>query len=167
MKRFIAVVMLLSILCTTALAEMDVQSMTDQDLQQTINQCAEELRKRNTDESGTLIFEQEGLRLYQVGDAYIDKSGRIKVPVIGYSEIDARISVTPSIVACNGFTVQGYGLTYISPKSAMIGELDFATGDLKLESLDDVFSLIMTFSLYSPELGSVYGGGDRIEYRFW
>ncbi len=167
MKRVIALVLFISLLCTVSLAEIDVQAMTDQDLLETIKQCSIELRKRNTDESGILIFEYEGIRLYQVGDAYINNSGRIKVPVVGYSDIDARVSVTPSVISCNGFTVQGYGLTYIAPESAMSGELDFATEDLKLESLDSVYSFIMTFSLYSPELGSVYAGGERTEFRFW
>lgn len=165
-KRILAIILLLSMMAVPASAEIDPASMTDEELRATIAACAAELTKRNTTEKGVLLFDQAGVSLYQTGEPYISKSGRLEIPITAYNDLDVVASIDPVFVSCNGITVMGYGLTNISPQSAYSGELDFATKDLQLNSIQDVYSLVFQWQIYSPGNGVVLLTEERYEYAF-
>lgn len=166
MKKLLTIAMLLSLICTTALAELDVKSMTDEELRATITACAAELNSRRATDKGTLLFQAENLSVYQTGEAYIDKYGRLEVPITMYSSYDVVVSPSPVFAAVNGFTVQAYGLTNIAPQTAMIGKLDFATESLSLNAIEDVYQVVFQWQVYSPGNGVLLLTEERYEYTF-
>ena len=168
MKKIIVLLLASMLLFSTVFAETDVKSMSDDELKSLIQLCANELREWHTTDEGVLLFEEGGMRLYQTGEATISSNGRIKIPVVVCNDLELSASLNPVNVACNGFTIQGYCGSVVQPKSKMITELDFATGDLALKSLEDVDSLIFGWSIYSLEKpGTVLEPTERTEQRFW
>lgn len=170
MKKIISIIMILAIaLPTIAIADVDVKSMTDQELKDLISACSHELMSRNNSEpDGILLFDNEGIRLYQIGDAYLYR-GRIRVPCMMFNDReDYNASVSPVFAACNGYAVYGSAGSGIPPQSKVKCELDFATDDIELTSLNDVYSLIFGWQIYSlTKPGVIYGPTEREEHRFW
>ena len=71
MKKLLTIILAVSLLLPAiALADLpDVTAYTDQELKDLISACSAELRARNTEEpAGTLVFEHEGVKLYQTGN---------------------------------------------------------------------------------------------------
>lgn len=170
MKKLLTIILILALLLpAAALSDLpDVTSFSDQELKDLISACSHELIARNTvDPEGILLFDDAGIRLYQIGEAYIER-GRIEVPCMMYNDLDIGASVSPISVVCNGYAIHGYTGGELPPQSKMECELDFATASLVLESLDDVYSLIFSWQIYSLEKpGVVYTQEEREEHRFW
>lgn len=167
MKKIIVLLIACMLLFSSAFAESDVKSMSDDELKSLIQLCANELRERHMTDEGVLLFDEGGMRLYQTGEATIDDFGRIKIPVVVCNDLELSASLDPVNVACNGFTVQGYCGATVQPKSKMITELDFATEELALKSLKDVDSLIFGWSIYSLEKpGTVLEPTERTDVLF-
>lgn len=167
MKRIIAFLFALILTaCTTAIAESDLTAMTDAELLSLMRQCSAELRERHQTEEGVLVFDQAGFRIYQTGEAHLS-NGRIKVPVVCYNDSEVTASVSPVFITCNGMTVQGFGLTNVTAGASMKDELDFATADIQLASLDDVYELNFQWQVYAPGKGVVLLTEEPEEHRFW
>lgn len=170
MKKLITVTLILALLLpAVALADLpDVTGMTDQELKDLISACSKELMVRNTvAQEGVVLFDEAGIRLYQAGDAYIER-GRIKVPCVMYNDLDIKASVSPINVSCNSYSTYGYSGSELQPHSWAKCELDFATSELELKSLDEVVSLLFSWQIYSMEKpGIVYEQKEREEHRFW
>ena len=169
-RRFLILIISAALLCSTALAEVDLSGLTDQELKDLISGCSAELRKRaaSSDPEGVLLFDQGGIRLYQTGDAFIDDSGRIKVPVTLFNDLEASTaSLSPVFVVCNGVAVSGDIGPWIPPQSMTVTEMDFATMDVGLHSLDDVFSLVYQWQIYAAGEGVLLETLEREEHRFW
>ncbi len=167
--RILSAMLLIAImLFSVASAETNVKNMSDEELKSLISLCANELMERNTTDEGILLFNQGGMRVFQTGDAELSDAGRIKIPVVVYNDLELSASINPVNVSCNGLTVQGYCGSTVQPKTKMVTELDFATSDLGLKSLDDVNSLIFGWSIYSLDKpGLVLEPTERTEQRFW
>lgn len=167
MKRIFALlVAIILTACTTAIAETDLTAMTDDELMALMRQCSAELRERHKTEEGVLVFDQAGIRIYQTGEAYLS-DGRIKVPVVCYNGSEVTASISPVFITCNGATVQGFGLTNVTAGASMTHELDFATADIQLTSLDDVYELNFQWQVYAPGKGVVLLTKDPEEHHFW
>ena len=169
MKKLLATILIIVLLPIAALADLpDVTGMTDQELKDLISACSKELMARNTVEpEGIVLFDEAGIRLYQTGDAYIER-GRIKVPCAMYNDLDIMASVSPINVSCNSYSTFGYSGSELQPHSWAKCELDFATSELELKSLDEVISLLFSWQIYSLEKpGIVYEQKEREEHRFW
>ena len=167
MKRILAILVALIVAaCTSAIAETDVKSMTNEELLSLMRQCSAELRARHQTKEGVLVFDAEGFRIFQTGDAYL-QNGRIEVPVVCYNDTDTMASINPVFITCNGVTVQGFGLTNVTAGASMEYRLDFATADLKLESLDDVYELNFQWQAYAPGKGVILLTEEPEEHRFW
>ena len=147
---FIALVMLLPVVCLADPAE--VSSMTDEELKEMISACSAELRKRAAVEPDlVLLFDLGGVRIYQTGEAYISESGRLKVPVIVYNDLDEKISVSIIDPTINDFVVHGYIYPQLPPHSKAKDELDFSSEDVELTGINDIYSLILGCQIYSVE----------------
>ena len=170
MKKLLAIILVVAMMLPiAALADLpDVTGMTDQELKDLISACSKELMARNTVEpEGIVLFDEAGIRLYQTGDAYIER-GRIKVPCAMYNDLDIMASVSPINVSCNSYSTFGYSGSELQPHSWAKCELDFATSELELKSLDEVISLLFSWQIYSLEKpGIVYEQKEREEHRFW
>ena len=169
-RRFLILMVSAVLLCSVALAEVDVSGLSDQELKDLISDCSAELRKRaaSTDPEGVLLFDQGGMRLYQTGDAFVSDSGRLEIPVALYNDLETTTAgLSPESVVCNGVFVYGYLGPWIPPQSMTFTELDFATEDCRIDSVDDVFSLLFQWQIYSPEEGVMLKTPEREEHRFW
>ncbi len=167
MKRiFVFLVALTLATCATAIAETDLSALTDDEIMSLMRQCSTELRSRRQSETGILVFEHDGIRVYQVGDAYLS-NGRIKVPIDCYNDSDVTASISPVFITCNGMTVQGFGPTNLTAGASTKCELDFATTDLQLTSLEDVYELNFQWQVYAPGKGVLFLTEEAEEHYFW
>ena len=169
-RRFLILMVSAVLLCSVALAEVDVSGLNDQELKDLISDCSAELRKRaaSTDPEGVLLFDQGGMRLYQTGDAFISDSGRLKVPVTLCNDLESSTaSLSPVFVVCNCVSTGGYLGSWIPPQSMTFTELDFATEDCRISSVDDVFSLVFQWQIYAVGEGVLLETPEREEHRFW
>lgn len=169
-RRFLILVASVALFCSFALAEVDVSGLTDQELKNLISDCSAELRKRATssDPDGVLLFDHGGMRLYQTGDAFISDSGRITVPVVLFNDLEtSTASLSPIFVVCNGVATSGDIGPWIPPQSMTTTVIDFATMDVGLQSLDDVFSLVFQWQIYAAGEGVLLETSEREEHRFW
>lgn len=164
-KRIFAIILLLSMLCTAALAELDVTSMTDEELRAAIAACTQELSSRSATEKGTLLYQDEHFSVYQTAQAYLTGNGRVQIPVTIYNDYDQVVWIKPEYCTVNGFTVQGYGLMNIVPHSAIIGELDFATEKLNLTGTDGM-SVSFQWKVLDEKYKDILLTQDRYEYHF-
>ncbi len=169
-RRFLIIMVTVVLLCSSALADVDVSGMTDQELKDLLSDCSAELRKRaaSTDPEGVLLFDQGGMRLYQTGDAFISDSGRLKIPVTLCNDLESSTaSLSPVFVVCNGVATSGNIGPWIPPQSMTVTVLDFATEDCSIDSLDDVFSLVFQWQIYAAGEGVLLETPERDEHRFW
>lgn len=169
-KRLFCVLASLLFLCSVSFAEIDVSSMSDSELKELIAECSNELRKRaaSDDPAGIVLFDQGGMRLYQIGDAYLNSSGRLTVPCLLFNDTESSTaSLDPVFAECNGVSVNGYLGSWVSPQSSANVELDFATEDLQLKSIDDIFSLSFQWQIYAVGEGVLLLTPESEEHRFW
>jgi hypothetical protein len=169
MRKLLSIILAMVLLPIVAMADLDVAGMTDQELKDIITACSAELMARHkTEPDGILLFDQGGFRMYQTGDAYIDRNGRLEIPVIIYNDLEVAASLTVRDVTCNGFNCNGYLYSKLQPQSKVKCEFDFSTEDVGLTSVDDIDSLIFRWYIWSSEDKSInFETEEREEHRFW
>ena len=164
-NRILSIVLLLSLLCSPVLAELDIKSMSDEELRDTIAACSAELRNRSQTDKGTLLYQGESFSVYQTSPAYLSSTGRVEIPVTIYNNYDQIVWIAPEHCTINGFTVQGYGLINIVAHSAIIGELDFATEKLGLTSAENL-SVSFQWKVLDEKYKQLLLTEERFEYHF-
>ena len=166
MKKLFAVILIIVILPVIALANPDVSSMTDQELRDMIAACSAELRARATSEpDGILIFEWEGVKVYQIGDPYISFSF-LYVPVAVYNDTDSEMVISPENVLCNGWSIYG-GSCRAPGKAKKKDTISFNVEDANVSELNTIDSLSFHFEVYDYTNRKTVYEGETSEYRFW
>ena len=168
MKKLITVILILSLLLPAAALATDVTSMTDQELKEMIAICSAELISRNTtDISGTLLFEHEGVQLFQNGDAVIGSGGFLRIPVIIVNNTNHEMCISIEDAICNGWSIYSSGASTVA-NSKKKDDLSFNVGDADVTSLDQIISLSFKWSVLNFDtFDTVYKQGEQEEHRFW
>lgn len=170
MKKLITIILAVAMLLPAiALADLpDVTAFTDQELKDLISACSAELMARNTSEpEGTLLFEYEGARIYQTGDAEIGFVGYLQIPIAIYNDMDIGVSISVDKAVCNGWDIYGLG-EGASPHAKKKGTLTFAVNDADVTSLDQIESLRFIWTVTNTEnYMYIYKQPEPEEHRFW
>ena len=169
-RRFLILMVSAVLLCSVALAEVDVSGLSDQELKDLISDCSAELRKRaaSTDPEGILLFDQGGMRLYQTGDAVFNSDkGTITVPVLVVNDSDVRACCGHDNLICNGWQIFEAGGTDSAPHSRHMADLTYFVSDVGLTSLDDIYSLSGNWYVLSSDVGYIYQQETPEEFRYW
>ena len=167
MKKLVIVTLILAlILPAIALADLpDVSGMTDQELKDMINAASTELMARNTTEpEGTLLYEYDGISLYQTGDAYI-KRGYIHVPAVMINNRSQSSHIDMENVVCNGWECSGSIGTYVSENAKKRVEIEINVNDANITSLDEIESLKFKWTV--GENYMFINKEESEEHRFW
>lgn len=167
MKKLFAMILALALaLPALALSDPDVTSMTDQELRDMIAACSAELRARATVEpEGTLIFETEGLRLYQIGEVQV-ASDYMYIPVAVYNDLDFQASLTPKSVTINGWEVYSGGVA-VNAKAKKKDEIAFSLSDADVTGLAQIDSFRFGWTLFNLDTWTTLYEGEEEEQRFW
>ena len=174
MKKLLALILVLALaMPAVSLAEFDIMSlldlstMTDEALRGMINLCSAELMTRHkVDPDGILILDQDNVRVYQTGDAYISY-GFLRIPVAIVNDNDFEAWVGPDDAKCNGWDIYSSGDS-ASGKGKKKGNLAFNLSDAEIESIDQIESLEFKWSISNfDKFVSVYKDAEREEHRFW
>ena len=169
MKKLITFILILALAVPAlALADLpDVTGMTDQELHDMISACSAELMARNTTEpDGILLFEYDGFRVYQTGDAVLS-GNTITVPVLMINNRDVETSVGIRDAVCNGWEINVRTGSGLVEKSKRRDEIEISlTDDINLTSLDDVESLVFRWTA-TEGIMYVFKEEERTEHRFW
>ena len=168
MKKLFALFLALILLPMAALADLpDVASMTDQELKDLISACSQELRTRATsDPEGILVFEYEGVRVYQSGEAYT-KGGSLRVPVVVCNDTDHEIVVFAESVICNGWDILA-GNCRASGHAKKKNEITFKIEDADITSIGQIVSLTFRWEVYDFDAQKmVFEQEEAEEHRFW
>ena len=169
MKKLITTILILALAVPSlALADLpDVTGMTDQELHDMISACSAELMARSTTEpDGTLLFEYDGFRVYQTGEAVLSGK-KITIPVLMINDRDVETSVGIRDAVCNGWEIDirtGSGLVEKSKRRDEI--VITLTDDINLTSLDEIESLVFRWTA-TEGIMYVFKEEERTEHRFW
>ena len=168
MKKLIATILIIIMLPIAALADLpDVTGMTDQELKDLISACSQELRARNTSEpEGILLFEMNGFKMFQTGDAYIS-SGFMRIPVALYNENDFGVSISPYKTNCNGWDIWSDGGD-VSANAKSKEFLSFSVDEADVIEIDQIESLKFVWKVYDTNTyHDIYDQKEPEEHRFW
>jgi hypothetical protein len=170
MKKLITVTLILALLLpAVALADLpDITGMTDQELKDLISACSQELRARNTSEpEGILIFEYEGVRVYQTGDVYFDNRGYLNFPVAVYNDTEHEMVISIEDATCNGWDVSALNCR-ATGKAKHKDDLSIKVIDADVTSIDQIESLAFRWKVLDfTDLKEIYLQEEKEEHRFW
>lgn len=142
MKKLFIFILIMSLICPVfALSEIDVASMSDNELKEMISLCSDELRNRaKTPDEWILIFEYESIKIYQIGEATIGSKKIISIPVAIINDMDFDVYISTNYELCNGWEISGWGYGVMANAKKKT-ELHFFADDAFIEELEDVKSL--------------------------
>ena len=168
MKKLITMLLILTLsVPALALAEYNVESMTDAELKDTIKKCSDELASRYTTPDGwILLFEYESVQIYQIGEARLGSTLIIKVPIAIINNYDFDIHVNLYKASCNGWEISTWPIeapANLKKKS----ELYFFADDSDITTLDDVTSLRFVWDIHDDDYKKIYKQDVPEEHRFW
>lgn len=170
MKKLITIILaLVMFIPVVSLADLpDVTAMSDQELKDLISAASAELMARNaSDPEGTLLFEYEGARIYQTGNAEINFMGYLQIPVAVYNDMDIGISFGTDAVTCNGWDIYGSSAG-ATAKAKKKDTLTFKVDDAEITSLDQIDSLRFKWTVTNTETYMyIYKQEESEEHRFW
>ena len=165
-KLFTMLVVIVLAMPAIAMADLDVASMTDQELRDMIAACSAELRTRNTVEpDGTLLFETEGLRLYQIGEPHIS-SDYLYIPVAVHNDLGFQLSLSPKVAKINGWEVYSNGVL-VSAEAKKKDELSFKIADADVTELAQIDSIRFAWTVFNMDTWEFPYEGEEEELRFW
>lgn len=169
MKKLLCILVAVLLIPAAVLAGPDVSSMTDQELRDLISQCSAELMARNNDDAaGVLIFDESGVRVYQIGEAYINRiTGRLMVRAAIYNDTEYNLYVGIDKAHCNGWDIQG-GCGNVSAHSKSKNDLYLTVVDADVSDLSQIDSLSFAWTAFSMDTFDYYIYQETPEeYRFW
>ena len=168
MKKLITIILALSMLIpAVSLADLpDVTVLSDQELKDLITAASAELIARNADGSaGTLVFECEGVKLYQIGEPRLS-SDYMYIPVAVYNDLDYELTFMPNAAKINGWEVYSSGVTVVA-KAKKKGEISFKISDADVKETSQIESLRMSWQIFNQETWDIMKVSEEEEYRFW
>ena len=167
MKKQIAVLLILTMLIPAAsLADMDFNSMTDQELKEIMTSCSDILRNRQTiPDDWVLLFDEENIQIYQIGEARLGSSKILTVPAAVINKNDFYIHIYIMNSSCNGWVIDSSS-RIIPNDSKEKWEINFFLDDAFIENIDDIVSLKFKWLIESDDK-KVFTQDTAEEYRFW
>lgn len=171
MKKLITVVLILALLLPSVslAADFDISSMTDQEIRDLISKCSAVLRLRHqSDPDGIPLFEAEGVRVCQTGDAQFQQfTGFLIIPVVIYNSTPNNVYVGIEQAHCNGWDILG-GCGNVSAGSKAKADLYLTVNDADVKKLNQIESLSFAWViLNSDSYEFIYRQEFADEQRFW
>ncbi len=173
MKRTLALLFALLMLCGTCLAEgLDYPSMTDEQLHAVIDAARNELSKRELVLDGkTLLFEKEGVSVYLTSDFKADTIVtdswhymRASVIVVNDSDLNVRVGIDSMSV--NGWEVSCTGFSSVAPGKKSKDELYFNALDTDVTSVEEIETVEITFRLANADTYMYFADVEPITLHF-
>ena len=167
MKKLLSMILVLILLPVIALADPDVASMTDQELTDLIAACSAELMARHTVEpDGILIFEYEGVKVYQTGDAAV-LGDYLRIPVALNNENDYEVIIGINTPICNGWEIYASGCS-AAANARKKGTLSFEVSEADVTEIDQIISLTFRWQVFDNNTWTtVYIQEEAEDHRFW
>lgn len=169
MKKLFLFVLVLALLCASAVAEgIDWASMTDEELTAAIEAAQAELNSRKpVDDSGesivikdgTVLFDYEGVTVVVDGDPELTDYGDlqiIKFNAITTNDTDDAMSVNIYDCSVNGWAVSGFGAGEVPAHKKSRDEWEIFATDAAPHSLEDVEECLMSFRLSDSHYDILY-----------
>lgn len=173
MKRTLALLLALLMLCGTCLAEgLDYQSMTDEQLHAVINSARSELAKRELIAADkTVLFEQEGVTIYISGD-YTVREGVIgdavylEIKLVVVNETDRNVGISIENPSVNGWDISAPYLSGVSAQKKAKDTLKLNVADAEVKTAEDLEDLTLSFRLYDADSYKTFFEGEPITLHF-
>lgn len=155
MKRIIAVIIAALLLSGSALAEVDLSSMTDEELIRLRNSISAELAERSARANPEgVIFENDDFLLYSTGTGS-DRSDGYHLNVVFMNKTSVKLGIMFDYVIINGWQFTVYDLVYdIEPgaKAKLSVTLDYANAELN--SVTDITDITFSFHTFTESYES-------------
>lgn len=168
MKKLITIILAMAMLLpAVALADLpDITSLSDQELKDLIEVCSAELASRDTAKAEeTLLFDQDGVKLYQTDEAYVYDE-YLYVPVAIHSEKDFELSLGMENVKINGWETYSNGVFVIAGAKKK-DKLTFKIADADINEISQIESLEFSWVVFNNETWEFLYRGEIEEHRFW
>lgn len=160
MKRLLAciIAILLAAMSIPALAaEVDLASMTDDEIQNLIDAGRNVLLERSLVADGkTLVFEQDGISLYLMGDMNISSSGFLYVKAIIVNDSNTTVSLTNNACSINGWMTFMNGFGAVAPGKKASGELSFDVRDTDIASVEDIEEIEFCIDVFDKDTPKIW-----------
>ena len=169
MKKLITIILALAMLLpAVAMADLpDVTSLSDQELKDLIEVCSAELASRDTAKAEeSLLFDHDGVKLYQTGEAYVYDEEYLYVPVTIHSEKDFELSLGMENVKINGWETYSSGVFVIAGAKKK-DKLSFRIADADISEISQIESLEFSWVIFNNETWEFPYRGEVEEHRFW
>ncbi|MBR5962135.1 MAG: hypothetical protein IKZ98_14220 [Clostridia bacterium] len=160
MKRFLSVILILSLIFSISISYADnYSSMTDEELKEQLSLIRNELTIRGFKaEKKTVILDQNGVQIYINGEIWIDRlyswsdSYSLYIPVVVVNDTNKNITLYPDNASLNGWTTDiTHSMDTIPAGKKAKGNLLFALGDTDVERLSDFEDAEFTIKVYNKD----------------
>ncbi len=151
-KCFWAILSIFVILAmtTTAMAEVDFASMSDDEIADLIRSAAAELNSRHLEETRFILRDSDGILIYATGNLSIENSWStlvLKLEVVIDNSTDEELTQNLRYQTVNGWDADNSNFYSCAPHSKKIAQINFKISDNpEVDSLDDVS--VLTMKLY-------------------
>jgi len=168
MKRILSlIVAIVLIVPVISFADIDISSLTDQELRYIIDLCTSELQSRaKLDSKGFLLLSHSGVEIYQTKTPSIDYVGYLRVPISIYNDTDDDLYIYLTNAKCNGWDIYS-GLCQVSGRGKTKEELVFKVSDADAKSFSDILTLCFTYEIRNNSLFLLYSQDAVKEDIYW
>lgn len=173
MKRTLALLFALLMLCGTCLAEgLDYPSMTDEQLHAVIDAARNELSKREQIAAEkTVLFEQDGVTIYMSGDYTVRESMvgdavYLEIELVVVNETDRNVGISIENPSVNGWDVSVPFLSGVSAQKKAKDTLKLNVADAEVKTAEDMEDLTLSFRLYDKDSYKTFSEGEPITLHF-
>lgn len=163
----ILVVMVLALYSVSALAEIDVASMSTDELHRVVDTARNELVKRELTAAGdTVLFDQDGASAYLTGQVSVNEIGNLVMEAVFVNNTDKTLALTVDNASINGWTVFTMGITDTMPGSRTKGCLEFTLSDASISTLDEVKDVTICFNVFDTDSFETITALDPVTIHF-
>lgn len=170
MRRLFALILVaLLAFCSTASAEsVDLTAMSQEELIALIDNARLELTKYLPEATdGTILYEDENVRLTFTGNIEIDEYSSLRLDVIVENFSDHNLAVILQNVSCNGWAIFDATVSVPANKKAK-GTFDFmdAASEAELEAPEDVQDIEADLSYSDSDTWDTVADGMHVNWNF-
>lgn len=155
MRRKVFIVILSSICvlacCCSALAELDLSTMSDEELTTLIADAQQELNSRKTTDQAEqpVLYDDNGVKWYITGYDMSSWSSYLTINCVVENESNVDITLSVDTLTVNGWDVSSWFYAQVSAGKKTKEELSFDFEDASISGVDEITSMEATFRIYN------------------
>lgn len=171
MKRLVALVLALMLLCGPALAEIDWTGMSDEEIRAAIDSGRNELVKRGMLAAENFVLvDQDGVQVYLTGNyswsEYGEDYRQIELEAIVINDSDKKVTVSIDGCYVNGWEVYASGIYDTAAGKKQKDTFDVSLVEADVTVFEEIEDIEFTFRLYDSDEFETIANLDPVDVQF-